>query len=197
MEGELKAEGREAGVVWFQGLAPFPTPPMHHRGGNLSTVCPPHAPYTLLSLAYDVILTISAPFGASPQWPCPRGPKGSHLKEETKLNNFLLYSFLIEDLGAELLAPKYQRKFLKDMRPPTIWPSAKILDCGAYFGLSGRYNQPVQYGRECANKSSAQAVHLSLGDGKRRTSHLRGPERELFSQTRRKSAAGDSAEPKQ
>jgi hypothetical protein len=71
------------------------------------------------------------------------------------------------------------------------------LDCRANFGLSGRYNQPVQYGRECANKSSVQAVHLSLGDGIQRTSHLRGPEQELFSQTRRKSAAGDSAEPKQ
>jgi hypothetical protein len=30
------------------------------------------------------------------------------------------------------------------------------------FGLWGRYNQPVQYGREYANKSSVQAVHLSL-----------------------------------
>ncbi len=41
--------------------------------------------------------------------------------------------------------------------------SAQILDCRMNFGLSGWYNQPVQYGRECSNKSSMQAVHLPLG----------------------------------
>ena len=40
---------------------------------------------------------------------------------------------------------------------------ARNLDCRTNFGLSGRYNQPVQYGRECADKSSVQAVHLPLG----------------------------------
>jgi hypothetical protein len=54
----------------------------------------------------------SAPFGEPPQWPRPRGPKRAHLKEEAKLNNFY-YGFLIEGLGAELLAPKDQQKFSK------------------------------------------------------------------------------------
>ncbi len=195
MEGELKAGGREADVTCLSRLTPLPPPRI--TGGEFRAACTPHAPRHPLSPAYDVILTIPAPFSASSRWPRLRGPKGAQLKEKTKLNNFLLYGFLIEGLGAEQLAPKDRRKFSKYMRPPKILMSAYILDCRANFGLSGLYNQPVQYGRECANKSSVQAVHLSLGDSMQRTSHLRGPERELFSQTRRKSAAGDSAEPKQ
>jgi hypothetical protein len=58
----------------------------------------------------------SAPFGESPQWPRPRGPKRAHLKEEAKLTNFLFYGFLIEGLVAELLAPKDRRKFSKFKR---------------------------------------------------------------------------------
>jgi hypothetical protein len=38
--------------------------------------------------------------------------------------------------------------------------------------LSGWYNQPVQYGIEHANKSSMQAVHLSLGDCMRERQHI-------------------------
>ncbi len=48
-----------------------------------------------------------------------------------------------------------------------------------------------------AHKSRAAWAVSSLGDCMQDLSHLRGSERELFSQTRRKSAAGDSAEPKQ
>ncbi len=141
----------------------YPPPPPRITGGNFSAACTPHAPSTLLGPAYDVIWTIPAPFGATSQWPRPRGTKGAHLKEETKLNNFLLYSFLIGDLGAEQLAPKDRQKFSKYTRPPKFLRSAQILDCRVNFGLSGRYNQPVQYGKECANKSSVQAVHLPLG----------------------------------
>ncbi len=38
--------------------------------------------------------------------------------------------------------------------------------------MSGRYKRPVQYGRECANKSSVQAVHLSLGVCMRERQHI-------------------------
>ncbi len=123
MEGELKAEGRKADVTCFSRLIP-PPPPAHHLGGGLARSVSLMPPSTLLGPAYDVILTIPAPFGASSQWPRPRGPKGAHLKEETKLNNFLLYGFLIEGLGAEQLAPKDRRKFSKYMRPPKILRSA-------------------------------------------------------------------------
>jgi hypothetical protein len=197
MEVLLKAQGLLVGLAWFKVFAPFPPPPPASPGVNLAQSVPLTPPSTLLSPACDVILMISAPFGVSPQWLRPRGPKGVSLKEETKLTNFLFYGFLIEGLGAEQLAPKDRRKFSKYTQRPIILTSAYILDFRAYFSLSGRYNQPVQYGRECANKSSVQAVHLLLGDCMRRTSHLRGSERELFSQTRRQSAVGDSAEPKQ
>jgi hypothetical protein len=136
MEEELKAEGREADVTCLSRLTPLPPPPPRITGGEFSAACTPHAPSTLLGPACDVILTISAPFGASSQWPRPRGPKGAHLKEETKLNNFVLYGFLIEGLGAEQLAPKDRQKFSKYMRPPKILMSSYILDCRANFGLS-------------------------------------------------------------
>ncbi len=48
-----------------------------------------------------------------------------------------------------------------------------------------------------AHKSRAAWVFSSLGDCMRDSSHLQGSERELISQTRKKSAVGDSAEPKQ
>ena len=41
--------------------------------------------------------------------------------------------------------------------------AARNLDCRTNFGFSGCYNQQVQYGKECADKSSVQAVHLPLG----------------------------------
>jgi hypothetical protein len=50
-------------------------------------------------------------FDAAPLWPRPRGPKGAHLKEESKRNRFPLYSSLIRVLGAEQSAPKDRRKF--------------------------------------------------------------------------------------
>jgi hypothetical protein len=59
----------------------------------------------------------SAPFGGSPQWPRPGGPKRVRLKEEAKLTNFLFYGFLIEGLEAELLAPQDQQKFSKFKQP--------------------------------------------------------------------------------
>jgi hypothetical protein len=58
----------------------------------------------------------SAPFRVSPQWPRPRGTEMVRLKEETKLNNFLFYGFLIEGLGAELLALKDRQNFSKFKR---------------------------------------------------------------------------------
>ncbi len=36
-----------------------------------------------------------------------------------------------------------------------IWAAAKNLDTRVNFGMSGRYNQPVQYGRDAAHKSRA------------------------------------------
>jgi hypothetical protein len=63
--------------------------------------------------------------------------------------------------------------------------------------MSCRYNRPVQYGRDAAHKSIAACAFRSLEVYMYKRQHyLRGSERELFCQTRRKSAVGDSAEPK-
>jgi hypothetical protein len=86
--------GRKAVVTCFQGLGPFPLPPPHALpGANSAQSVPLTPPSTLLSPACDVILMFSAPFGGSPQWPRPRGPKMACLKEEAKLTNFLFYGF--------------------------------------------------------------------------------------------------------
>ncbi len=42
------------------------------------------------------------------------------MQEETNLNNFLLYGFLIQGLGAEQLAPKDRQKFSKYTQLPII-----------------------------------------------------------------------------
>ncbi len=41
--------------------------------------------------------------------------------------------------------------------------AAKNLDTRVYFGMSGRYNQPVQYGRDAAHKSRAAWAVIPLG----------------------------------
>ncbi len=40
--------------------------------------------------------------------------------------------------------------------------AAKNLDTRVYFGMSGRYNQPVQYGRDAAHKSRAAWAVIPL-----------------------------------
>ncbi len=65
------------------------------------------------------------------------------------------------------------------------------------FDKSCWYNRPVQYGRDAAHKSRAACAFRSPEVYMNERHHyLRGSERELFSQTWRKSAVGDSAKPK-
>ena len=114
----------------------------------------PLPPSQQLSMACDAICLSAcmpqpSPFGTAPRRPRPRGPKGAHLKEETKRNRFPLYSSLIRVLGAEQSAPKDRRKFLEKgakYGTPTFW---HVLD------RSCRYNQPCQYSRHAAHISWA------------------------------------------
>jgi hypothetical protein len=62
--------------------------------------------------------------------------------------------------------------------------------------MSGQYNQPVQYGRDSAHKSRAGWAVISLEVYMSERQHI-SEDLELFSQSRRKSAVGDSAKPKQ
>ncbi len=78
-----------------------------------------------------------------------------------------------------------------------ICAAAWILGIRGNFDRSCQYNQPVQYGRDAAHKSGAAWAFRSFEVYMSENQHyLRGSERELFSQTWRKSAVGDSAEPK-
>jgi hypothetical protein len=128
------------------------------------------------------MVEISAPappfFDAAPRWPRPRGPKEAHLKEETKMNSFLLYSSLIRVLGAEQSAPKDRRKFLEkggNIR------GREHLTGREHSDRSCRYNKPVQYGRDAAHISWAGLradPTWGLHGGEATPS-----ERELFSRT--------------
>jgi hypothetical protein len=116
------------------------------------------------------------------------------LKEETKMNNFLFHSSLIEVLGAEQSAPKDRRKFPENGENLC---GRREFDIRKGFDKPCQYNRLVQYGRDAAHKSRAACAFRSLEVYmNERQYHLRGSERELFSQTWRKSAIGDSAEPK-
>jgi hypothetical protein len=44
-----------------------------------------------------------------------------------------------------------------------ICAAANNFDFHVYFGMSGRYNEPVQYGRNSAHKSRADWAVFSLG----------------------------------
>ncbi len=44
-----------------------------------------------------------------------------------------------------------------------ICAAVNNLDLSIYFGMSGRFNQPVQYGRDSVHKSRAAWAMISLG----------------------------------
>ena len=46
-------------------------------------------------------------------------------------------------------------EFLRSQEIVKICTAARNLDTCVNFGMSGRYNQPVQYGRDAAHKSRA------------------------------------------
>jgi hypothetical protein len=67
-----------------------------------------------------------------------------------------------------------------------------------FLGMAGRYKQPVRYGREYAHKSRAATALSSLGDYYTcEIHHINKEENVLISETRKESAVGDSAEPRQ
>ncbi len=88
-----------------------------------------------------------------------------------------------------------------------IWQELAVFQAAAWFLVAAWiwaiswHGGPVQTAgtvrERAAHESRAAWVLSSLGDCMRDSSHLRGSEGELISQTRKKSAAGYSAEPKQ
>ena len=53
-----------------------------------------------------------------------------------------------------------------------ICAAANNFDICVYFGMSGRYKQPVQYGRDSAHKSRAAWARSSLGVCMRERQHI-------------------------
>ncbi len=100
----------------YQSIKADPVSPLSRiTGGGFGAAYTPPSPLRTAQhgLCRHLFICCRSPplFGSTSQRPRPRDPKGSHLKEETKMNNFLLHSSLIGVLGAEQSAPKYRRKF--------------------------------------------------------------------------------------
>ena len=94
-----------------------------------------------------------------------------HLKEETKMNSFLLHSSLIRVLGAEQSAPKDRRKF-----PEKRWKYSRprTFDRARIFWQVVPVQQPVRYGRDAAHISWAVWEQIPLEDCmEERQHHLR------------------------
>ena len=53
-----------------------------------------------------------------------------------------------------------------------IYGAANNFDFRVYFGMSGRYEQPVQYGRDSAHNSRAAWARSSLGVCMRERQHI-------------------------
>ncbi len=53
-----------------------------------------------------------------------------------------------------------------------IYAAANYFDFRVYFGMSGRYKQPVQYGRDSAHESRAAWAVFSLGVYMRERQHI-------------------------
>ena len=104
---------------------PIPSPLSRITRGGFGAAYTPPPPFTTAQ-HMSICLSVVDPrpfFGPTSQRPRPRGPKGAHLKEETKRNRFPLYSSLIRVLGAEQSAPKDRRKFSEKrakMHAPTF-----------------------------------------------------------------------------
>jgi hypothetical protein len=81
MEGELKAEGREADVTCLSKLIPLP--PHASPGAILARPVPLPPPSTLLGMAYDVIFDNPRPLSVHPlnshSHEIPRGDQAEQL----------------------------------------------------------------------------------------------------------------------
>ena len=83
---------------------------------------------------------------------------------------FCFHQFLIGRLWAEILTATVQSKTVKSWRAP-IFCRWQYFDV---FCMAGRYNNPVQCGRESAHKSRAPTSNSTLGDCMWRDQYLLG-----------------------
>jgi hypothetical protein len=129
MEGELKVGGRPADVACLHPIkavthrprrflarpTPLPLPPLQQLRMACDATC------------FSAYMRQPRPFRHSSSTATHTRFQGAHLKEETKMNNFLPQSSLIRVLGAEQSAPKDWRKFPEYSRPQIFGLEADIL----------------------------------------------------------------------
>jgi hypothetical protein len=156
--------------------------------------------FTKLGKKYQNMLEISIPY---PSFQLPR-----HILRMASNLEVVSMAADIGQLQSSCTFFRLSDRMLKGrVRNFVIWQELAEFQAAAWFLVAAWiwaiswHGGPVQTAgtvqERATHKSRAAWAFSSLGDCIRDSSHLRGSERELISQTRRKSAAGDSADPKQ
>ncbi len=150
------------------GLRLFPLPPP-----------PTHSPCRILAISGDL--------GQSRGRPPFRSPKVLQSNLDSSCDHVRIFGAVIGHLEAEIDFWLFPRKWWKFRRVQRFWQSADILTsrAGTTAGTVWERRRPYKLG--------GLSPQITWGLHAREATSL---ERELFSQTWRKSAIGDSAEPK-
>jgi hypothetical protein len=150
------------------------------KGRRLHPPLHPHTPHCR-------ILAISGDLGQSRGRPPFRGSKVLQLNLDSNCDYVWIFGAVIGHLEAEIDFWVFPRKWWKFRRTQKIWQSAEILTsrAGTTAGTVRERRRPYKLG--------GLSAQVTWGPHAREATSL---ERELFSQTWRKSAVGDSAEPK-
>jgi hypothetical protein len=145
MEGELKIrrEGSRCGLLIKADPLP---PPLSHASPGAILARPILLPPPSHSAAWPVTSSVYKSPPLSVQLlngHAHEVPRGCLLKEETKMNNFLLHSSLIEVLGAEQSAPKDRQKLpgprcaQRIWHPQRLWQAVPVQQAGTVWERRG------------------------------------------------------------
>ncbi len=171
---------------------PSPSPPSHPPPINAirEASCvyfPPPSPTTYSPLLKIRKLAISGDLGQKRGRPLFRGSKVLQLNLDSFCDHVWIFGAVIGHLKAEIDFWLFPRKRWKYRREQIFGQSADILTsrAGTTAGTVRERRRPYKLG--------GLSLQVTWGLHEREAT---SPERELFSQTCRKSAVGDSAEPK-
>ncbi len=186
-EGERGTRKRTA-CMWRANSCKAIPPPLPSadaiRGSQLASTPPPlphpHTPHCW-------ILTVFSDLGQNRGRPPFRSLKVLQLNLDSNCDYVRIFGVVIGHLEAEIDFWIFHRKWWKSRRAQRIWQSAKVLTsrAGTTAGTVRERRRPYKLGG--LSPQIIWDLHA------REATSL---ERELFSQTWRKSALGDSAEPK-
>ncbi len=169
---------------------PSPSPLSHpsckcDKGSQLAPISAPPLPHP--RTPHRWIWTVFSDLGQKRGRPPFRSLKMLQLNLDSFCDHVPIFGAVMGHLEAEIDFWIFLRKWWKSRRTQRIWQSAEILTsrAGTTAGTVRERRRPYKLGGLCLQIT--WCLHAR---------EATSPERELFSQTWRKSAVGDSAEPK-